>query len=344
MDTFRKLLAWTCAILFIVSGISALLLFNIESTAFNAATYKQAFEHQNLYARIPQILGDSLHTYVAQDINSPTYLKTLTVDDWTATITALLPAGELKTLTDNTLDSVFDYLNGKTDSVVISVVPFKNHLAGNTGIEVVKQILNSQPQCTAEQLVQIGLGFISGKDLMLCKPPDEFMNLINPLIESQLQVMTSTFPDQVTLVSNAQSQTSNDPRTKLNWARTVMKITPVFSLLFLFCLTIFIVRSLTDWLKWWGYPLLITGAGSLFFALIGSPILGFAIRTVVQQQGPSYLPQNLISALGETVSAVSTQILKPVAVEGAVLALVGFFMVIIPVFVAKKQMPYTPNK
>jgi len=344
MEQIKKLLAWICAILFVGSGITALLLFNIESTAFSAATYKQAFEQQNLYARIPQILGDGLHTYVAQDTNSPTYLKTLTVDDWTATITSLLPADELKALTDNTLDSVFDYLNVKTDSVVISVVPFKNHLAGNTGIEVVKQILNSQPQCTAEQLVQIGLGFISGKDLMLCKPPDEFMNLINPLIESQLQVLTGTFPDQVTLVSNAQDLSANDSRKKLNWARTVMKITPVFPLLFLFCLTIFIVRSLMDWLKWWGYPLLITGAGSLFFALIGSPILGFAIRTVVQQQGPRYLPKNLISALGETVSAVSSQILKPVAVEGFIVLALGLVMVIIPAFFAQKQMPYPPNK
>jgi len=337
MDTFKKLLAWTCAILFVGSGISTLLLFNIDRTAFNSATYKQAFEKQNLYARIPKILGDSLHTFVAQDINSPAYLKALTVDDWTATITSLLPAEESKALTDNTLDSVFDYLNGKTDAVVISVVPFKNHLAGNTGIEVVKQILNSQPQCTAEQLLQIGLGVISGKDFMLCKPPDEFLNLINPLIESQLQVLTGAFPDQVTLVSNAQSHTSSDPRIKLNWARTLMKITPIFPLLFLFCLTIITVRSLTDWLKWWGYPFLITGAGSLFFALIGSPVLGFVIRTVIQQQGPRYLPENLISALGETVSAVSSQILKPVAVEGAILGVIGLVMIIIAAFALKNK-------
>jgi hypothetical protein len=328
MKQFRKLLAWVCAVCFAGSGITALLLFNIERTAFDSATYKQAFEQQNLYQRIPNILGDSLHTYIADNANFPAYLKALTVDDWTASITSLLPADELKALTDNTLDSVFNYLNGKTDSVVISIVPFKNHLAGNSGIEVVKQILNSQPACTAEQLVQIGLGVITGKDLMLCKPPDEFMNFVNPLIESQLQVMTGYFPDQVTLVSNAQSHTPNDPRIRLNQARALMKITPVLPLLFLFCLTIIAVRSLLDWLKWWGYPFLITGAGSLFFALIGSPVLGFAIRTIIQRQGPRYLPQNLISALGETVSAVSGQILKPVAVEGAVLALAGFVMVV----------------
>ena len=337
MEQIKKLLAWICAVLFVGSGISALVFFNVERTAFDSTTYKQAFEQQSLYVRIPKILGDSLHTYIAEDANFPAYLKALTADDWTATITSLLPADELKALTDNTLDAVFDYLNGKTDSVVISVVPFKNHLAGNSGIEIVKQILNSQPACTAEQLMQIGLGLISGKDLMLCKPPDEFMNLINPLIESQIQFMTGTFPDQVTLVSDAQSHTPDDPRIKLNRARALMKITPVFPLLFLFCLTILAIRSLMDWLKWWGYPFLITGAGSLFFALIGSPVLGFVIRTVIQRQGPRYLPQNLISALGETVSAVSSQILKPVAVEGAVLMFVGFIMVIVALVITNRS-------
>jgi len=336
MDQFRKFLARTCALLFTLSGITALLLFNIERTAFTSAGYKQAFEDQKLYERMPEILASALFTSTVGNANADPYLEALSIEDWNATITSLLPPEELKSLADNTLDAVFDYVNGKTDSAVISLLPFKSHLTGNSGVEAVRKILQAQPPCTAEQLLQIGLGFIQSGDVSLCNPPEELMGFMTPLIESQLQVMTIAVPDQVTLIPDTRSGTPADPRAKLNWARTVMKITPVFPLLFLFGITIFAVRSFVDWLKWWGWPFLITGGVTSLIAVLGAPVLGFVIQRVLQSQGFGFIPPILFSAIGETTSAVTGQILKPVLIESLILGSVGLVMVVVAVYLLKK--------
>src|SRR6185436_12450334 len=210
MDQFRKFLAWICAILLVISGMATLLFFNIERTAFTSVTYKQAFENQRLYERMPEILASAVFTSTAENVNADAYLKTLTFEDWKATITSLLPPEELKALADNSLDAVFDYINGKTDSAVISLAPFKSRLSGASGVEAVRKILQAQPACTPEQILQIGLGFIKSGDVALCNPPAEFMGLMSPLIESQLQVMTIAIPDQITLIPNTLSGTERD--------------------------------------------------------------------------------------------------------------------------------------
>lgn len=336
MDTFRKIIAGICAALFVITGVVALFAFNIETKAFNSATYKQAFEKQKLYERMPEILANALHTSIAENVNASPYLKPLTVADWQATITSLLPLDEIKTLTDDALDSVLNYLNGNADSAVISLLPFKTNLAGPAGLEVVKQILRAQPACTAQELLQLGLGLLGG-DIGLCNPPEELMGLLNPLIESQLQVMIVAIPDEVTLISGAQNNPANDPRINLDRARALMKVTPFFPLAFLFGLSAFAIRSLMDWLKWWGYPFLVTGAISALTALVGSPVFGLIVQRILQSQGAGFLPPILFSTLRETVSVVTAQILKPVMIEGLILGILGLGMVIVAMYLWRRN-------
>ncbi|MEO7838893.1 MAG: hypothetical protein ABIU06_06055, partial [Anaerolineales bacterium] len=159
MQTLGKFIAVICAVLFIVTGVMAMLLFNIERKAFDSTTYKQAFENQNLYARMPSILANTLSTTILQNQSTPTFIKTLTLTDWEATISSMLPPEELKAITDDALDSIFDYVNRRSDSVTISVIPLKSRLIGASGVEVVKQVLRVQPACTTEQLQAIAFGF-----------------------------------------------------------------------------------------------------------------------------------------------------------------------------------------
>ena len=341
MDVFRKIIAGICAVLFVISGVTALLAFNIESKAFNSETYKRAFESQKLYQRMPGILANVLYTSSAANGNADPYLKTLTVENWETTIATLLPPEELQTLTNNTLDSIFNYLNGNTDSVVVSLLPFKSHLASEAGVEAIKQILQAQPACTAEQLLQIGLGLLGG-DITLCNPPEELMGLMTPVIESQLQVLTTAFPDEITLISNARSGTLDDPRTKLDTVRALMKIMPVFPLFFLFVITVFGVRSLVDWLKWWGYPFLTTGGIALLLALFGAPVLGYILQLVLQRQGANFIPQVFISTISETVGAVASQILEPVFIESLILAVLGLIMATVAFYLVKKKKRIEP--
>ena len=329
MDLFRKTIAALCAILFILSGILALFAFNIEWYAFDAAVYKGAFERQNLYTRTPDILASALHDYLAANQNLDPYLKELTLEDWRGAITSAVPPEELRVLTDSTLDSAFDYLNDRSDMVQISLLPIKTRLSGPAGVVVVQEILKAQPACTADQLLQMGMGFLQG-NFALCNPPPEMTGLLSPLIESQLQLMTIAIPNEVTLVSSVPG--TPDPRAGLRQARTLMSITPVFPLFFLFCLTVFGVRSLMDWLQWWGYPLLIVGGISTLIAVLGAPLVGTLVQGLLEMYGFSFIPPILLSAIRETISAVTAEILRPVFYEAAALAAIGFLMVLTSLF------------
>ena len=337
MRTIGKFIAGIGSFLFIFTGVIALLLFNIERKAFTSTTYKQAFERQNLYQRMPAILASAVSATVTQNPNLPTFVKTLTVTNWESTIASVLPPQELKVITDEILDSIFDYINRRSNSVVISVIPLKNHLIGPTGVEVVRQILRAQPACTPEQLQAIALGFLSGGDILLCSPPEDIMALLTPVIESQIQVLSVAIPDQITLVPETLSGTPSDPRLRLNNLRLILLFSPLLPVAFLIAITIFAVRDLKGLLNWWGWPLMLTGMGSLLVAWLGSPVVGLIVRGFIQIQGARFIPPILLSTLEETASSVTSEILYPVAIGGLILAVLGFTMAVMALFVARRQ-------
>ena len=104
--------------------------------------------------------------------------------------------------------------------------------------------------------------------------------------------------------------------------------------MFLLGLTIFAVRGLIDWLRWWGWPFLLTGLISYLIAISSSSIFGFIFQDVMERQTASFMPPVLLMALRETVSAIVHQILQPVTIEGLILAVVGLLMILLAALLA----------
>lgn len=337
MQNFGKVPASICAVLFVITGILALFLFNIEQTAFSARTYKQAFEKQQIYQRMPSILATALSSYVAGNQNADPFLKTMTQADWEKTIVQIMSPEELRTLTDTTVDSLFDYVNGKSDSAVLSLVPFKSNLAGPQGVEAVKLLLQAQPACTAEQLFQLGLGLLQG-DVGLCNPPQQLIGAMTPLIESQLRVIVLAIPDNVSLVPAELSNIPGDPRIQLNRVRTLMKLSLIIPFLCLFGLTLFTMRNLSDWLKWTGISFMITGGISAFIALVSAPLMNVFLQGILQNRA-AFLPAIFLSTFKETVGVISQQILAPVVVEGGLLTVAGIAMLLAVVYLSTRTRP-----
>jgi hypothetical protein len=325
MRQIGKLFAGVCVLLFIFSGVAAIMAFNIERKAFSAETYKQAFENQNLHERMPAALAVMLSTSGFGGGNADALLGVLFTE---GNMTALLPPQELKITTDNVLDATFAYLNGETDSAVVSLVSLKGYLANEGGVAAITQMLDVQPDCTLDQIAQITVGLLSGEGLLLCNPPEELMGLVTPLIQTQLQVMLGAFPDQVTIISGEKSNTADDPRLRLNRVRAYMKISPVMPIILLPVIVIFAVRSLKDWLQWWGWPLLTTGLISLTVALLGSPIIEWIVGQVMQVQLSTLVPPILLATLRQAAGEIARQILNPVAIQGFVLSATGFGMIV----------------
>jgi len=336
VETLGKFLAAICALLFILSAVLVLLLFNIERKAFSSDTYKQAFEERRLYERIPTLLASTLTSYISENPNAIPLVKALTLFTRPSKATLEVPAEELKALANNALDSTFDYLNGKTPSAVISLAPIKTHLASESGLQVVRQFLSLQPPCTVEQLTQMAAGLLGGQ-ISLCNPPEEAMGIMAPIIQAQLQAMTALIPDQVAFIPGTLSNTPNDPRLKLNLVRSAIKLTPFIPILFLFGIAVFAVRTLRELLTWWGWPFLFAGITSLLVALVGSPVIGWILQLLIQTRGTIVIPPVLAQTIGEAASAVARQMLAPVVIEGFILAILGLGMVILALFLPPRQ-------
>ncbi len=204
-----------------------------------------------------------------------------------------------------------------------------------------RQFLSLQPQCTTEQLTQMALGLLAGQ-VILCNPPEEAMGLMAPFIQAQLQAMTALLPDQLAFIPGTTSNTPNDPRLKLNAVRSAVKLTPFIPVLLLFGVAVFAVRTLREWFIWWGWPLMIAGAISALTALIGSPVIGWILQLLIQNQGTIFIPSILATSLGETASAVARQMLAPVVLEGFILAFLGLGMLVASMFISRQTIYTSP--
>ena len=336
MREFLKTLAAICAVLFIFTGVPVLLLFNLERRAFSSATYKQAFANQRLYERMPGILAATLSTTISQNPGMVPALRELTVEEWQVMISSLLPPQELQAMTDQTLDATFDYLNFRSNSIIISLLPVKARLAGEAGVNLVRQFLQTQPPCTVEQLTQMALGLLGG-DIALCNPPVEALNLLAPFIQSQIQTINVTFPNEIALVPGSESGTPQDPRLELQAVRSAIKFSPFFVFLLLITIAVLAVRSLRDLMVWWGWPLLITGMAGAVIAMIGSPIVGWFLQILILNQGAVLLPPVLAASIGETASAVASQMLVPAILQGFIIAVIGLIMITLGVILGRSQ-------
>jgi hypothetical protein len=97
------------------------------------------------------------------------------------------------------------------------------------------------------------------------------------------------------------------------------------------------VRSLVDWLAWWGWSFTIAGVSSVLIGLVGSPVVGWILQFFIQNQGTILIPPVLVSSIAETTSAVARQMLAPVLIQGAILGILGLGMAIFAMFLPKPQ-------
>jgi hypothetical protein len=65
--------------------------------------------------------------------------------------------------------------------------------------------------------------------------------------------------------------------------------------------------------------------------------VGGILQVIFQIYGATFLPPLLASTIAETASAVASQMLVPVIVQGFVLAMIGLFMVILGTLLGKRQ-------
>jgi hypothetical protein len=279
----------------------------------------------------------------------PPFLQNLKASDWKVILTILLPPAELKTMAERTLDQLFAYLNGQTDTVTVALDKLKGRLAGQAGLDLITQLINSQPPCTVQLLADLATGTNNG-GLPLCKPPEQVLPILIPLIQSQLNAVVTKLPDQVTILKAPTAGTlprgsgpfGADLISTLRSVRWILRLSPLVPLGFLLLVTIFAVRSFKSWLRWWGIPIFISGVLALPLALLALPGLNMAWTLFIVPRIPPIFPAE-VAAIGlELVRSIVHSISTSLIIQSIILFVIGLAAWIGSSFVKTKNQTKKP--
>ncbi len=334
MDSIKKFLGIVFAILFVLTAVPALILFNFDQRAFTIETYQQAFARADFYNKFPVVLAEAMLSASTDKSQLPVVMRGMSQQAWEGYFRAMLPQETLKTLGDETLNSIFAYLNIQTDSVQISLAPFKASMVSDTGVQAVFALLATQPACTLEQITQATLNLFNNSEIQFCTPPAELIPLLTPAIQGQMQAATLAIPDQLILIS---APPQNDPRQKLQTARMVMRLSPILPLGFLLLMTIFAVNSRKSWLNWWGIPLFIIGGLTAFTGLVGASVFGTVFQELLASRMPAFLPALLLDSVNALATAMLQALSIPILWQGLEFAVIGFGMAATGYFISAKK-------
>jgi hypothetical protein len=332
MDNFRKPIAIFFAVSFVMTAVMAILLFNFDRRAFTAETYQRAFARDDFYNKLPNLMANAIFSADTDKSQLPLVMQGMSAEAWEGFIRTLLPPEILKTMGDDVLNSTFAYLNLESDIVQVNLTPVKTSMASDTGTQAVLSLFSTLPACTFDQIAQTTFNLLSGGQIEFCNPPAEMLPLITPVIQGQLQFAASVIPDQLTLFT---APPENDPRQRLQALRFFMRLSPILPLFSLLGMTLLIVRSLKDWLNWWGYPFATIGFSAFVMGILGAPIFGAILERILANRLPNYLPTFLLDFTGDFAAAMVRALLSPVLWQGLILTVIGVGMAGIGYFVKK---------
>ncbi|MCE9646235.1 MAG: hypothetical protein K8S20_09575 [Chloroflexi bacterium] len=336
MDTLKKIIGTIFAILFILTAVFALILFNFDRKGFTAATYQKAFARDDFYNRLPAVMAEAVATGNTGPGQFPIAGGGMSQAAWEAFFRTLLPPETLQVMGDDILSSTFNYLNMKTDSVQLSLTPLKLSIVTDTGVQAVFSLLKTQPDCTLLQVGQMTVDMLTQSQIQFCNPPEAMIPLLTPVVQGQLQFTAAAIPDTFTLVS---APAENDPRDRLQTLRLIMRLSPILPLAFLLLMTLFTVKSLKSWLNWWGVPFFITGGLASLMSWSGAPIFGRLFERILVNRMPAYLPAILLDYASDLAAAMLNALLRPVLWQGIALTLIGLLMASSSFFIGRNTTP-----
>lgn len=279
----------------------------------------------------------------------PPFFQHLKSEDWQAIITILLPAQELRAMTDDVLDQLFAYLNGAADSVFVPLHDLKIRLSGDAGTALIDQLISAQPPCTEQELNQISSptpqeGFI------LCLPTAALYPSLASQLRGQLNSAIASIPEKAYLIKPPSPSSLNpaggpfgaSPISTLRTLRWIMRLSPLLPFLLLLGIALFAVRSLKGWLGWWGIPILVSGVIALGLGIFTSPALRVIWNVFIFPRIPPFLPAELVGIVRDILLSIIRTFSGWIILEALILIVCGLAAWIGSAFIRSKSDPGLP--
>jgi hypothetical protein len=415
-----RFIAAIFSILFVITSILALFFTTINRQMFNTSLYKNVLVEQNIYERLPGILGKMITTSLSSNpctknpvtcenispdlkacyeqavgneryitlasgkdqpteaeqaqiqtcldqSNTPAQTVTLgssespgqihpsnidlSPSNWETLIKLILPPRDLQTMAESTLDQMVAYFGGETDTVVFSLVQFKERLNGQAGADAIKHLILTQPNCTLDYLLQMTGNLLGGGGkLVLCNPGMDLLNVVMPLFQRVVNAVATNIPSTIVIIKPASAGSpplgtgplGEDRITTIRTLRLTARLSPLLPLVFLLLVTILAVHSLKSWMLWWGIPVFISGAIALCLGILAKPALNTAWSMYIVPRIPPFIPAELAHIGLELLSYIVHAITEEVILCAIIMLALGLALWIGSYFIKTKNKPSLP--
>ncbi len=317
-------------ILFVLSAVAAVFMFNASTMLLQRETYKRALIRQNVYASMPALAAEQI-TYgssgdcaenvcqaetavgLSNFLGIPAdYLMNLDRQRWEIITGILMPPDWLQSQTESVIDQFFDDLESPNQSVraSLSLGSMRAGLTDDDYRAVSRTILETAPVCNADQLLNLAAIFmgLSSDNPPFCVPTEEYRGLMENQVDSTVRDLIARLPADATLnAARLTGLADGDVQAKASvmedryrGMRTTYMISPLLPLFALLLLGVVAVRSWYDAGRWLGIPLVAAG------------VIVLALSAVLMLAGPWLVSDVILSRLTAQVSTSIVQVIENV--------------------------------
>lgn len=349
---FGKLIGAVLVLVFIFSMFSSIFLLAFTTQLFNPEFYLEVLEEEEFFDQLPEIAATQIRYSMtfnpcledpdmckeddSSDENGeggpPSYFQALSEEDWETLLAELLPEDWLENqiydLVHNTIDSI---RSGSEElPLKISLLELKDHLTGQAGVEAIRGVMASQPECSKDDLLEMARVLEgseeSGMDLLTCYPGDEFLDNYAPQIEVFLNKSLQDIPDEINFAEGLEGkEISIAPLgidlplpSLINFLRWTILISPLLNLLLLLVIAALAVHSFQALRVWWGYPIAIAGLLAVALSSLASPVADLLADKFLQDPPMAGLHESLVDA----ASGIALEILRLLVTQARNYALI----------------------
>ncbi|HEY44859.1 MAG TPA: hypothetical protein G4O11_12840 [Anaerolineae bacterium] len=274
LKTTMKLLAGILALLVILSLPISLLIFDVSRVIFSPEILSEQLTSQLIESGV-------LRSFVTDQLSSPDFLEKMGPGDINfMQILENLSPGDRETLVDillppgwlgSQIGQVFRALNVWFDNeeplpkLVLDIRPLKDRLMSGGVEEILEMIVDSWPSCSTEQTTQLREATLQSKDIpiLYCEPPEPFRErLMGYGTEMMIEFVREIPPEFVLGEEEVDPQEAVDTMATKEWIRLVRILSRVIWLIPIALLGLIMalaIRSWSEFGRWWGIPLLLSG-------------------------------------------------------------------------------------
>jgi len=288
----RAVLSFLTTLLIILT-VPSLFVIPAEAILFRPYSYQRALENQRFAERFPTLLAGAIINDDIPALEGNPQIAYFDRGQLAALLEGVFPPEWITRQTDGILQGAGDYVNFQRSDLALQVDmrEVKDRLNGPEGAAIARQVVDTWPECSGEQLGQIMERALSGElsGIPVCRPPDTLRPAFEQVVALSLQIMANTLPDVVDLGSPLTNETVlagvSGPLVP-NWygvfrayaiLRWLFRLLPVIALAVLLWIVLLTIRSLPDLFHAAGSPLLTAGLVGLgigaVLLLVVNPLL-----------------------------------------------------------------------